>query len=810
MFTYKERKYLTAQGIPIRYDSKPKATYPVRNNHHIQLYSNLSDDAFGLSGGFRDIALGIYTAKRTILLSAWLFHPEIHLPFFGKQLGDGLILHQQNNADCITHYQAVGIDDPDYPNAQYFLAIFYAQQNNLTQAFTCIEQALEKKPKQPLYLFVLIELYLSQNNLDAAEKNVKIYESLTYSGYYYLAQAHIHTAKYDLKKAKWIYQKLLKNDVHCIMAYQGLLAIALIEKDAENIQAQAIAIRNFQPQHPLARQILIENKSTEEISIPHPFFNFTESYVAFMQTLPTLGELLIEKATKNPDMLIAIQVWDRSLNLNYPSQVTAYMNRYGNLPGNLSIQFVNCTFGRSQHQKMLILDDDQQNLHAFYGSADLAIGKFDWNEHPLINTDNNQGAAFNVYRTFQGEQWRKIMGTNLRMPWHEMQAHVRGAVVSDMAQEFAKRWQSTNSSWFANSPAENRINLHLTKHYSNPPHSPSGIWQAQLLISSAEKTHEKSIHKALLQAIYFAKEYIYLESQYFTQMEEDAHNRIPNALVEKIILMHQQGKPFHVYLALPLIPNGEPGNVLNVEPVRELQFKTITRCMRAIEAATGVCWTQYMSVISFAKWHGVANSPAPQQTRAGLVQHNARYPVYIHSKCAIFDNTNAIIGSANLNERSLDGRTDSEIAIYQFPEQNQEAACTRELRIFMLEKIIRPYFGLEIYNELNAQNSDILPLNKPEMVQQIRIQANSNLFAYTGHDPTDHSNPNTGLIVSLPFAQEKNQIGQLMPGISPFMPDAPNAIFSNEPADIYRWFGSESLTLKLAQTFSNSFARLFS
>ena len=37
--------------------------------------------------------------------------------------------------------------------------------------------------------------------------------------------------------------------------------------------------------------------------------------------------------------------------------------------------------------------------------------------------------------------------------------------------------------------------------------------------------------------------------------------------------------------------------------------------------------------------------------------------IYIHSKCMIVDDSIALIGSANINDRSLDGSRDSEIAI---------------------------------------------------------------------------------------------------------------------------------------------------
>ncbi|HMA96882.1 MAG TPA: phospholipase D-like domain-containing protein, partial [Polyangiaceae bacterium] len=60
------------------------------------------------------------------------------------------------------------------------------------------------------------------------------------------------------------------------------------------------------------------------------------------------------------------------------------------------------------------------------------------------------------------------------------------------------------------------------------------------------------------------------------------------------------------------------------------------------------------------------------QTRVGS---NCRYMVYVHSKLMIIDDEFLLIGSANLNERSLAGDRDAEVGIYLRAGDGQLATC---------------------------------------------------------------------------------------------------------------------------------------
>ena len=53
----------------------------------------------------------------------------------------------------------------------------------------------------------------------------------------------------------------------------------------------------------------------------------------------------------------------------------------------------------------------------------------------------------------------------------------------------------------------------------------------------------------------------------------------------------------------------------------------------------------------------------PDETFAKVFRESLRFPIYVHSKMMIVDDTYIIIGSANINQRSMAGTRDTEIAV---------------------------------------------------------------------------------------------------------------------------------------------------
>ncbi|CAH0475723.1 unnamed protein product [Peronospora belbahrii] len=178
---------------------------------------------------------------------------------------------------------------------------------------------------------------------------------------------------------------------------------------------------------------------------------------------------------------------------------------------------------------------------------------------------------------------------------------------------------------------------------------------------SAGVPTEASIQAAYMDVIAKSKHYLYIENQFFVSGMDGngiVRNRILQALVDRIERAVQRDEKFRVYVVMPLLPAFE-GNVrshelTNLHAVMHWQFATICRGRYSL----------------FEALKGVTNHPENYVAFFGLRKYGimpngcvATEQIYIHSKLMIADDRCVIIGSANINDRSMNGDRDSEIAL---------------------------------------------------------------------------------------------------------------------------------------------------
>lgn len=184
----------------------------------------------------------------------------------------------------------------------------------------------------------------------------------------------------------------------------------------------------------------------------------------------------------------------------------------------------------------------------------------------------------------------------------------------------------------------------------------SGPWS----IGTPNKT-EHSIQTAYLYAISSSKHFVYIENQFFITSTTVAgtaiENNIGNALVERIQRAHNEGTPWRAMILIPL----EPGYPMPVDHpdagsvrlIMECQFQSMCRGENSIFARLrrdGIDPNEYISFYSIRSWARMADGSL------------STCGIYIHAKCMVVDDRIAIIGSANINERSQRGDRDSELA----------------------------------------------------------------------------------------------------------------------------------------------------
>ncbi|KAK6146193.1 hypothetical protein DH2020_020062 [Rehmannia glutinosa] len=174
---------------------------------------------------------------------------------------------------------------------------------------------------------------------------------------------------------------------------------------------------------------------------------------------------------------------------------------------------------------------------------------------------------------------------------------------------------------------------------------------------------EESIHNAYCSLIDRAEHYVYIENQFFISGlsgDEIIQNRVLEALYRRIMRAHNEKKCFRVIIVIPLLPGFQGGvddsGAASVRAIMHWQYRTICRGNNSIlHNLYNLVGPRMYDYISFygLRAYGKLFDDGPVATSQ----------VYVHSKIMIIDDHTTLIGSANINDRSLLGSRDSEIGV---------------------------------------------------------------------------------------------------------------------------------------------------
>lgn len=255
-----------------------------------------------------------------------------------------------------------------------------------------------------------------------------------------------------------------------------------------------------------------------------------------------------------------------------------------------------------------------------------------------------------------------------RMPWHDIGSVVHGKAARDVARHFIQRWNFTkimkpkyrSLSYPFLLPKSQATAHELRYQVPGAVHA-----KVQLLRSAADwsagiKHHEESIHAAYTHVIENSKHYIYIENQFFISCADDkvVFNKVGNAIAQRILKAHREGQRYRVYIVIPLLPGFEGdistggGNAL--QAIMHFNYRTMCRgessILEQLKPELGNKWINYISFCGL-------------RTHAELEGNLVTELIYVHSKLLIADDNTVIIGSANINDRSMLGKRDSEMAV---------------------------------------------------------------------------------------------------------------------------------------------------
>ncbi|XWS38995.1 hypothetical protein CRYUN_Cryun18bG0012000 [Craigia yunnanensis] len=181
--------------------------------------------------------------------------------------------------------------------------------------------------------------------------------------------------------------------------------------------------------------------------------------------------------------------------------------------------------------------------------------------------------------------------------------------------------------------------------------------------SSGTSQIEESIHCAYFSLIEKAEHFVYIENQFFISGlsgDEIIRNCVLEALYWRIMQAHNDKKCFRVIIVIPLLPGFQGGlddaGAASVRAIMHWQYRTICRGQNSIlhnlYELLGPKTHDYISFYGL-RAYGKLFDRGPVATSL----------VYVHSKIMIIDDSAALIGSANIYDRSLLGSRDSEIGV---------------------------------------------------------------------------------------------------------------------------------------------------
>ncbi|ADM12606.1 phospholipase D [Encephalitozoon intestinalis ATCC 50506] len=333
----------------------------------------------------------------------------------------------------------------------------------------------------------------------------------------------------------------------------------------------------------------------------------------------------------------------------------------------------------THHEKLVVID---QRI-AYVGGIDLAPGRYDTQEHSLFRTEWACGGLGTDRR--KEEVFSKI----LELPWHDVQCKVVGGSAFDISQHFIERWNFVISKYDGEGgsarlliPNEEFIEIEQTLGDLEVNRA---FPKTQVLRSVGKWSlgyDEDSISRGYSEVIRNSKRFIYMENQFFITKCDLApgypENTIGRALVERIIQADRAKEEFKVYVVIPLCPIFDGGFMVGLTPAAEIvriQSESISRgdtCLHQVLKRNGVDSGRYIVFMCLRKIHFDGKRIGQEQ-------------IYVHSKMIIADGTSAIVGSANLNDRSMLGNRDTEVALLVRDER--EVVCK------LLKRLLKEHLG---------------------------------------------------------------------------------------------------------------------
>ncbi|CAL5429058.1 unnamed protein product [Camellia sinensis] len=447
----------------------------------------------------------------------------------------------------------------------------------------------------------------------------------------------------------------------------------------------------------------------------------------------------------------------------------------------------------THHQKTVVVDSEmpgdrsqKRTIVSFVGGIDLCDGRYDTPDHFLFMTLNNIHNDDFHQPNFGGSS---IAKGGPREPWHDIHCKLEGPVALDVLYNFEQRWnkqvrnnslltlteldriitrppmpvtssqdpetwnvqifRSIDSASVEGFPREN-----FNKSADNPEEAFKIPKEAAEIGLVTEKgiTIDRSIQDAYVNAIRRAKNFIYIENQYFIgssygwnskdikDADIGALHLIPKELSLKIVSKIEAGERFTVYVVIPMWPEGIPESA-SVQAILDWQRRTMEMMYTDIYDALRAKGLdenlrEYLTIFCLGNREAqkigeyVPRKKPKPDTDYCRAQLARRFMIYVHAKMMIVDDEYIIIGSANINQRSMDGARDTEIAMggYQPHHLSTNQAARGQIYGFRMALW---------YEHLGIVDDAFLHPENLECVRLVNMWADQNWDFYSSNDVHD-------------------------------------------------------------------------
>ncbi|KAM0852684.1 hypothetical protein ACQ4PT_051595 [Festuca glaucescens] len=458
----------------------------------------------------------------------------------------------------------------------------------------------------------------------------------------------------------------------------------------------------------------------------------------------------------------------------------------------------------SHHQKIIAVDHDmpvrgsssRRRIVSFMGGLDLCDGRYDTQFHSLFRTLDTAHHKDFHQPNFNGTS---IGSGGPREPWHDIHSKIEGPAAWDILYNFEQRWRMQGGA------KDLLVDLKSMENLIIPPSAVTfpddqEAWNVQLfrsidggaafgfpstpeaaarsgLVSGKNNTLDRSIQDAYIHAIRRAKHFIYIENQYFlgssfgwkadgiNPSDVEALHLIPRELSLKIVSKIEAGEHFAVYVVVPMWPEGAPESD-SVQAILDWQRRTMDMMYydiaialegKGIDANPKDYLTFFCLGNREVKRSG-EYEPAGRPLDGSAyerAQKARRFMIYVHSKMMIVDDEYIIVGSANINQRSMDGGRDTEIAMGSFQPHhlNTKGQVARgQIHGFRMSLW---------YEHLGMLHNDFINPGNLECVQRVNKMADKYWDLYASDELNDDL---PGHLLTYPVAVTKDGTVTELPG----------------------------------------------